>query len=212
MSLHPRWSRLCEVQPPRFPPDFIPPRPLPDGVAIVSGQLLVFRHVRWAGEPIGTIYLKSDLSELRVRDERFIGIIAVVILASFVLAYLTAGRLQRVISDPILELARTAFAVSIDRDYSLRATKRSQDEIGFLFDRFNEMLAQVQERDVASCRHGTDSKHASMYEPPSCRMKSSNEDEHRNLSMSRKDFSADAGFPFVPHRYPERDRHHHCDQ
>lgn len=131
------------------PPDFIPPRPLPDGVAIVSGQLLVFRHIRWAGEPIGTIYLKSDLNELRVRDERFIGIIAVVILASFVLAYLTAGRLQRVISDPILELARTAFAVSIDRDYSLRATKRSQDEIGFLFDRFNEMLAQVQERDVA---------------------------------------------------------------
>jgi PAS domain S-box-containing protein len=132
-----------------FPPDFIPPRPLPDRVATVSGQLLLFRQIRLDGEPIGTIYLKSDLDELRARGRNFIGVVAAVTLACFVLVYLTAIRLQRVISEPLLELARTAFAVSINRDYSIRATKRSRDEIGFLFDRFNEMLAQIQERDVA---------------------------------------------------------------
>src|SRR6202021_3081806 len=50
---------------------------------------------------------------------------------------------------PILDLARTAFAVSSGKDYSLRVKKWSDDEIGFLFDRFNEMLGQIQERDIA---------------------------------------------------------------
>ena len=72
-----------------------------------------------------------------------------VILLSFLSVYFSAARLQRLISDPILDLARTAFAVSSGKDYSLRAKKRNDDEIGFLFDRFNEMLGQIQERDIA---------------------------------------------------------------
>ncbi len=72
-----------------------------------------------------------------------------VILISFITAYFLASRLQRAISGPIVELTRAAFAVSVEKDYSIRATKTSEDEIGFLFDRFNEMLAQIQQRDAA---------------------------------------------------------------
>ena len=128
---------------------FSPPAPLSDSSSIVSRHMILFRQIRLEGELVGTIYLDSDLNELYGRTLHFAGIIAVVILASFISAYLLASRLQRVISEPILELARTAFAVSVDRDYSLRAKKTSQDEIGFLFDRFNEMLAQIQQRDSA---------------------------------------------------------------
>ena len=128
---------------------FSPPAPLSDTNSIVSRHMILFRQIRLEGELVGTIYLDSDLNELYGRAFHFAGIIAVVILASFIGAYLLASRLQRVISEPILELARTAFAVSVDRDYSLRAKKTSQDEIGFLFDRFNEMLAQIQQRETA---------------------------------------------------------------
>jgi two-component system, sensor histidine kinase and response regulator len=128
---------------------FSPPTPLSDSSSIVSGHMILFRQIRLEGELVGTIYLDSDLNELYGRTLHFAGIIAVVILASFISAYLLASRLQRVISEPILELARTAFAVSVDKDYSLRAKKTSQDEIGFLFDRFNEMLAQIQQRESA---------------------------------------------------------------
>jgi PAS domain S-box-containing protein len=56
--------------------------------------------------------------------------------------------LQTVISKPILSLARVAKAVSEKKDYSARALKHSSDEVGLLIDSFNEMLEQIQHRDL----------------------------------------------------------------
>jgi PAS domain S-box-containing protein len=128
-------------------PDFTKVRSLTEGVSMVSGHMLIFQTIRLNGDPVGKIYLNSDLNELYARAMRFVGILLVVLLASFLAAYLLASRLQSVISEPILDLARTAFTVSTGSNYSVRAKKRSDDEIGFLFDRFNEMLEQIQQRD-----------------------------------------------------------------
>ena len=57
--------------------------------------------------------------------------------------------LQRVISRPIFHLAETAKSVSDGKNYSVRATKEGNDELGQLVDRFNEMIGQVQQRDAA---------------------------------------------------------------
>ena len=70
-------------------------------------------------------------------------------LASLAVAFLLSTRLQRVISGPIQELADTASSVSTQENYSIRATKRGNDEIGLLFDQFNSMLDRLQQRDVA---------------------------------------------------------------
>ncbi len=129
--------------------NFSPPPVSPDGVRSVSGFMEVFREIRLKNDVVGVIYVKSDLKELDARMVQFAWTILGVILLSFVSVYFSAARLQRLISDPILDLARTAFAVSSRKDYSLRAKKRNDDEIGFLFDRFNEMLGQIQERDIA---------------------------------------------------------------
>ena len=120
-----------------------------NGSLFTTGYATVSRPIRLNGETIATIYVKSDLEELHARTARFAGIIAVAILISFVTAYLLASRLQRVISEPILNLAATASAVSLGKDYSLRAAKQNDDEIGSLVDRFNEMLTRIQEREVA---------------------------------------------------------------
>jgi two-component system sensor histidine kinase/response regulator len=128
-------------------PHFTPPLPLPEGVSSASGYLLISQPILMNGDQIGAIYMKYDLDLLYARAARFAGIILVVILVSLLAAYFLASRLQHVISEPILELARTAFTVSSGKDYTVRATKRSDDEIGFLFDRFNEMLVQIQQRD-----------------------------------------------------------------
>jgi len=129
--------------------DFLPPPVSSEGVHSVSGFMEVFREIRLKNDVVGVIYVKSDLKELRSRMAQFAWTILGVILLSFVSVYFSAAKLQRIISDPILDLARTAFAVSSGKDYSLRARKRNDDEIGFLFDRFNEMLGQIQERDIA---------------------------------------------------------------
>src|SRR5204863_5496522 len=52
-------------------------------------------------------------------------------------------------SSPILALADTARIVSERRDYSVRAPKTSQDELGLLTDAFNQMLTRIQEQTVA---------------------------------------------------------------
>jgi two-component system, sensor histidine kinase and response regulator len=129
--------------------NFIPPVRKFEGSVFTAREMILFQPIRLNGEEIGTIYLKSDLKELYVRTGRFAEIVLVVILASFITAYFLASRLQRVISAPILELARTASAVSLGKDYSLRATKSSEDEIGALADRFNDMLSQIETRESA---------------------------------------------------------------
>ena len=114
-----------------------------------SGYVSVSEPIELRGERVGTIVVKSDLEALHSRTARFVGIIDIVSLLSIVAAYLLASWLQRVISGPIVELAQTAAAVSFQKDYSLRAKKSSDDEIGSLVDRFNEMLGRIQEHEAA---------------------------------------------------------------
>ena len=46
-----------------------------------------------------------------------------------------------------MELEQTARRISEKKDYSARVEKSGEDEIGVLFDTFNEMLAEIQQRD-----------------------------------------------------------------
>src|SRR5665213_246116 len=69
---------------------------------------------------------------------------ALVITLSFLLAILLSKILQKSISNPILALAETAKIISDRRDYSVRAVKLGQDELGSLTDAFNNMLAQIE--------------------------------------------------------------------
>jgi signal transduction histidine kinase len=125
----------------------IPPRPAADGAEFEDGGLRVFRPVKLEGRRIGTVYLRSNLDELAVRFKAQAATVGTVFLASGLVALLLSSGLQRLISGPILDLAETARAVSERQDYSIRARKRSADELGRLVDAFNQMLVQIQERD-----------------------------------------------------------------
>jgi len=68
---------------------------------------------------------------------------------SLLLAFMVSTVLQRQISEPILVLAHTAHAIADRRDYSVRAAKGGQDELGVLTDAFNQMLTRIDEQDRA---------------------------------------------------------------
>ncbi len=129
--------------------ELVPPNSGPDGIHFSLHDVVVSQPIQLSGERIGTIYLRSDLDQLYTRAKNFFEILDVVILACLLAAYLLASRLQRLISGPILALAQTAATVSAEKDYSVRAKKSGNDEVGSLVDRFNDMLAQIQERDTA---------------------------------------------------------------
>jgi signal transduction histidine kinase/CheY-like chemotaxis protein len=72
-----------------------------------------------------------------------------VTLLSLLASLLLASRLREVISRPILHLAEIETRVSREKDYSVRARKEADDELGVLIDGFNDMLGQIQSRDAA---------------------------------------------------------------
>jgi len=129
--------------------DFSWPAMQADAHKFTNGHLILFRNITIKGDTVGSIYLESDLGNLTARLRRYGVIVGVVLFASILSALLLSSKLQRVLSGPILDLARTARAVSRERNYSVRAVKRSEDELGMLTDDFNEMLVQIQQRDAA---------------------------------------------------------------
>ncbi|MCU0783178.1 MAG: ATP-binding protein [Verrucomicrobia bacterium] len=118
--------------------------------AVYHGEYLeVSRRVWMNGKRLGTLVLQTDLGELRER--RDLGLLAsfIVLLVAAGAGFLLAMRLQHFISRPILQLSQTARAVAIEKDYSVRVAKHTDDELGQLIDGFNEMLAQIETRDAA---------------------------------------------------------------
>ncbi len=118
-----------------------------------ADHLGVFKPINLDHETIGTIYLKVGLEELYSRLWRYAGIVGAVMLLTALVAFLLSTLLQRVISGPIIELAGKMKAISQDKDYTVRAEKRSDDELGLLMDGFNEMLAEIQLRDAVLMQH-----------------------------------------------------------
>ena len=78
---------------------------------------------------------------------------AILLWAAAVLSFILSARLQRIISMPIARLAETAALVSSKRDYTARAVKLAEDDLGRLTDAFNQMLAEIERRDEALLGH-----------------------------------------------------------
>ena len=114
-----------------------------------KNNLVLFIPVRDGGQQVGTLYLRSDLGARRERLGPYLLIAVCVLGASTVVGLFLSRLLLRNISQPLLALAETAKNISTRRDYSVRATKFSNDEVGALTDAFNLMLTQIEERDAA---------------------------------------------------------------
>ncbi len=101
------------------------------------------------GRQIANLNLAIDLAPLweRVRGGALAA--AGVLLLALLLASFLAWRLSRAIARPVQSLSSILRRVTEHDDYSLRAERFSSDELGLLTDGFNEMLDQIQRRDLA---------------------------------------------------------------
>src|ERR1700722_10971828 len=131
------------------------PRPSPTlpaqarGYRFEGSYLEVFRDVTLNGEPVGTLFLQSDMRQWNLRAKRYATIFLSFVLISGFFALLVSSKLQKLISGPILHLEDTMRMVSATKSYEVRATKFYGDEIGRLIDGFNTMLSEIQHRDMA---------------------------------------------------------------
>ncbi|HET9765439.1 MAG TPA: response regulator [Thermoanaerobaculia bacterium] len=129
-------------------------------VRLADDGLHVVEPIVYKGDRYGSIYLVVSTDEMAATIRRDVAVLIAVLAVTLGLSLLVAYRLQRVISGPILELARTTHRVTLTGDTSLRATKRADDEIGALCDGFNDMLDQIQrrERERDAAEHRTQEK------------------------------------------------------
>ncbi len=150
-ALYDGAGRLFSVYPDSLPSDAVPVAPGSDGYRFERGHLVGFEPVVQGGNRrLGTLFLSADMGAMSDRL-RLYGVLAVLVIGvSFLVAYLLSRKLQQQISVPILALAETAKAVSDRRDYSVRATKLGQDELGLLIDAFNHMLQRIDEQNLKS--------------------------------------------------------------
>jgi two-component system, sensor histidine kinase and response regulator len=117
------------------------------------GRLVTYRRIQLNGQDLGTIYVASDLKELRQRLGRFALVLLLILLGAGGLALVLSLRLQRVVSSPIAHLAAVAKSISTQKNYSVRATKSADDDLGRLIESFNAMLSEIESRDAELQAH-----------------------------------------------------------
>jgi signal transduction histidine kinase len=122
-----------------------PQLPEADGFRIEGSTLHIFKRVIDNNEILGTVYLRANY-DLNDRLKRYLGILAAVMALSLLVAAAVSVWLQATITRPILSMRDVARRVMEERDFSLRAARTSDDEIGYLVDSFNDMLAEVGRR------------------------------------------------------------------
>jgi PAS domain S-box-containing protein len=121
-----------------------PERPGQEGYKFEGKFLEGFKSIRQKDQQLGILYIKSDLEAMYEQLRKYVLIGLVLISGSMLVAVAISKILQKSISEPILALEQKAKVVSEKRDYSVRAEKYSNDEVGALTDAFNIMLTEIQ--------------------------------------------------------------------
>lgn len=144
--LYDKGGQIFATYPAAAPHKSFPATPQEGGAEFGASHLVVWARVTQGELMLGTVYLKSDLSALTDRYRAYMWLVLAIGLGSFLVAYLISKVLQKQISTPILALAETARAISDRHDYSVRASRHGDDEVGSLTAAFNQMLTEIQKQ------------------------------------------------------------------
>ena len=113
----------------------------------IWGRVGIEEPIIFDGETIGHFHIVGDMSRMHniLLRQALLGLGIFVI--SMLVAFLLSSQLQRVVSVPVQRLLETMQSVSSKRDFSQRAERFSNDELGTLVDNFNIMLDKLQDYD-----------------------------------------------------------------
>jgi two-component sensor histidine kinase/HAMP domain-containing protein len=132
----------------------MPPLIQKDTAVFKKERLNLTKVVRMENEPVGTIFIQADMGQMTKLIKQHFYIACVGLLFSIILSFLLTIRLQKAIANPIVELASLSRSVSREKNFSVRAHKHGDDEIGSLVDAFNEMLHQIEQQNASLVQAG----------------------------------------------------------
>ncbi|MEA2105439.1 MAG: response regulator [Bacteroidota bacterium] len=134
---------------------FIPPLyDDPDNLAdskyrFESGVLTIEDPIIYQDFKYGIIITEVDSSILTDKIKKYVFIMMGVSAGMIILSFILARGLQKPISQPLLELAKLTRKISKKGNYNIQIERKSNDEIGVLYEDFNNMLQQILNREAA---------------------------------------------------------------
>jgi signal transduction histidine kinase len=143
-ALYDENGKLFAKYPANIKPEELPKNPKPINFRFSKWRYEGTRPVMQDEARLGALYIRTDISEFFERMRIFAFVMVGLIALSFLVAILFSGIIRRNISAPVLALAGTATHISEHRDYSVRAIKWGNDELGSLTDSFNGMLDEIE--------------------------------------------------------------------
>jgi signal transduction histidine kinase/ActR/RegA family two-component response regulator len=146
--LYDRSNRLLEGYRYDLQSGTCPPSPPAQGNRFGSEFVQLISVGTADDETYGTLLLRSDLAALARRGRFQLTVVSLLLVLALGVAVVLSSRLQRIVSDPVIALANTAGEVSRQGDYSLRALRTTDDELGDLVDAFNRMLERIESREA----------------------------------------------------------------
>jgi signal transduction histidine kinase/CheY-like chemotaxis protein len=132
----------CPVHPPKA-----------GGTSFFRDRMSTVSPVLHQRRPLGTLYLVSDLQLLRARIRWHATLTAIVLVLCCCAAAISAVPLRNMISAPLVRLGDAMQTVRREERYDIRAVKDNDDEMGTLIDGFNDMVAELEDRDRRLRRH-----------------------------------------------------------
>lgn len=132
-------ARDVAAEPPRMPPDV--------GHVFTRDSLELTRPIILHEERIGVLTSRVNLDILRSSLVKYAMISGGALVLALAAASILILRLQRTVSDPIVELVELMRGLSRDKDYAKRAVPCGLEELAYLAESFNEMLTAIQSRD-----------------------------------------------------------------
>ncbi len=100
------------------------------------------------GKRAGTIQLDAELVELSMQWLRSSEYLLLMVLVAAFGLYGLSTALRRTIARPLADVAKFASEIRSSRDFSLRADMQYSDEIGLIGAAFNEILVELEKRDL----------------------------------------------------------------
>ncbi len=116
--------------------------------------------IKSGDDVIGFIHLVDDKRDINRTVRNHIQLTMLITSGLFLLAFIGAMVLARMLTNPVLKLSSDVAYVAGHHDYSRRTEQESKDEVGELVGGFNHLLEQLEQREneLSEYRHSLEEK------------------------------------------------------
>jgi len=135
-----------EKEPLALTPETPPIKCLNPGIYFRKNVFYLVRKIEFEDEKKGSITIIATTRILSRQIYRYIWFTIGLLIVILPVAAFLGRILSRNLTTPILNLANTASVISTKGDYSIRVQKANNDEIGTLYDSFNQMLENISQK------------------------------------------------------------------